>query len=318
MRHYILSFFLIFAFVTVPSYAYACWDDDYDDYYGYDDDDDDYYDDYYYDWGEDDDDDGYDDDYGNDGYDDDYDYGYGNSDEPINGGTLVGVEVTPDYDWGLDEDWWRTDYGNDDCGNGNDDGDDSSDEVGIGGIHDNNNSTTDVIVPPLLPREVHKPESNEKLFNQDLPIRYPRQTCNWNCFTTTIAICNALMTGDFNFESYATYIQAIEELFSIMFNREICVRGINPSEVDRFLTDGCGLIYDYINESNITSCIDNGDLVMVTIGSGSHEIAIVGYYDDGYGIDAYQCVNPANGQYETHYGYEFNKDLIIKYYKNHK
>lgn len=304
MRHYILSFFLIFAFAAMPSLSYACWDDDYDDYYGYDDDDD-----YYYDWWSDDEDN-----------DDDYDYDWGNNngdddDDCIDGGTLDEVIITPDddYDWGLDDDWWRTDYGdNDDCG----DDDDDSDNDGIGSYHTDNNNKSTVVTPPLLPYEVHKPESNEKLFKENLPVRYPGQTCTMNCFTTTLAICNALMNGDFSFNDYITYLSAIEHMFYFIFDREICERGIKSYEMNKFLTEGCGLIYDYINESSIASCIDNGDLVMVTIGNGSHEVAIVGYYNDFEGIDAYQCVNPGNGKYETHYGYEFDKDIIIRYFKN--
>lgn len=66
MKHYILRFFLIFACVSLPLHSFACWDDDWDDYYSYDDYDDDWWD-YDDDWWWDDDDD--------DWWNDDVDYG---------------------------------------------------------------------------------------------------------------------------------------------------------------------------------------------------------------------------------------------------
>lgn len=304
MKHILLRFFLIFACVAIPLHSHACWDDSYDDYYDYDDYDDDWYDD---DWW-------YDDDiFGDDNTDDEFCFEIDDSDVK-NGPTLDNVDVY--YD-GNDNDWWRTDYGDDDD-YGNDDDWFDYDEDGdtsIGSYHPDNNNTTTNTTPPLLPNEVHTPVDNEKLFKDDLPVRYPYQTNHNNCFTTALAICNALMTGDYSFIFYDNYRVSIEALFFDIFERKIGEKGIYPDEVDNFLTNGSGLIFDYISASEIASCIDNGDLVLATIADGTHEVAIVGYYDD-FGIDAYQCVNPGNGMYETHYEYEFKKDLIIRYYKN--
>lgn len=304
MKHILLRFFLIFACVAIPLHSHACWDDSSDDYYDYDDYDDDWYDD---DWW-------YDDDiFGDDNTDDEFCFEIDDSDVK-NGPTLDNVDVY--YD-GNDNDWWRTDYGDDDD-YGNDDDWFDYDEDGdtsIGSYHPDNNNTTTNTTPPLLPNEVHTPVDNEKLFKDDLPVRYPYQTNHNNCFTTALAICNALMTGDYSFIFYDNYRVSIEALFFDIFERKIGEKGIYPDEVDNFLTNGSGLIFDYISASEIASCIDNGDLVLVTIADGTHEVAIVGYYDD-FGIDAYQCVNPGNGMYETHYEYEFKKDLIIRYYKN--
>ncbi len=306
MKHILLRFFLIFACVAIPLHSHACWDDSYDDYYDYDD-----YD--YDDWDWD-----YDDWDWND--DDDDDIVYGEIDESnydMNGGELDEVVVTPDTNDSNDDDWWRTDYGDDDdYGNDDEWSDDySDDDTSIGSYHPDNNNTTTNTTPPLLPNEVHMPVDNEKLFKDDLPVRYPYQTNHNNCFTTALAICNALMTGDYSFIFYDNYRVSIEALFFDIFERKIGEKGIYPDEVDNFLTNGSGLIFDYISASEIASCIDNGDLVLATIADGTHEVAIVGYYDD-FGIDAYQCVNPGNGMYETHYEYEFKKDLIIRYYKN--
>lgn len=304
MKHILLRFFLIFACVAIPLHSHACWDDSSDDYYDYDDYDDDWYDD---DWW-------YDDDiFGDDNTDDEFCFEIDDSDVK-NGPTLDNVDVY--YD-GNDNDWWRTDYGDDDD-YGNDDDWFDYDEDGdtsIGSYHPDNNNTTTNTTPPLLPNEVHMPVDNEKLFKDDLPVRYPYQTNHNNCFTTALAICNALMTGDYSFIFYDNYRVSIEALFFDIFERKIGEKGIYPDEVDNFLTNGSGLIFDYISASEIASCIDNGDLVLATIADGTHEVAIVGYYDD-FGIDAYQCVNPGNGMYETHYEYEFKKDLIIRYYKN--
>ena len=304
MKHILLRFFLIFACVAIPLHSHACWDDSSDDYYDYDDYDDDWYDD---DWW-------YDDDiFGDDNTDDEFCFEIDDSDVK-NGPTLDNVDVY--YD-GNDNDWWRTDYGDDDD-YGNDDDWFDYDEDGdtsIGSYHPDNNNTTTNTTPPLLPNEVHTPVDNEKLFKDDLPVRYPYQTNHNNCFTTALAICNALMTGDYSFIFYDNYRVSIEALFFDIFERKIGEKGIYPDEVDNFLTNGSGLIFDYISASEIASCIDNGDLVLATIADGTHEVAIVGYYDD-FGIDAYQCVNPGNGMYETHYEYEFKKDLIIRYYKN--
>ncbi len=159
------------------------------------------------------------------------------------------------------------------------------------------------------------PVDNEKLFKDDLPVRYPYQTNHNNCFTTALAICNALTMGDFDFKYYNGYLAYVENTFSDTFGRDISEEGIYPCEVDRFITNGCNLEFDYITSSEIASCIDDGDIVMVTIANGSHEVAIVGYYDD-WGVDAYQCVNPGNGMYETHYVDEFKHGSIIRYSKN--
>lgn len=318
MKHYILRFLLIFACVSIPLHSNACWDDAWDDYYSYDDyddddwwDDDDDYDDLLdddYSWWDDDDDDWDDNnnvDYG-DVNDDDYD---------IDGGELDDVVVTPDYDWGLDDDWWRVDYSYEEEDNDDDDWYNDYDDENIGNYHPNNNKTTNGTNPPSLPNDIHKAEKYEKLFKENLPAKYPIQSCKFNCFTTVLAICNALMADDFKFKSYSTYLFGIETWFTNIFNRDICERGILHSEVYEFLTYGCNLIYDKISVNDIASCIDNGDLVMVTIPNGTHEVLVVGYYDD-FGIDAYQCVNPGNGIYETHYDYEFDENLIIRYYKD--
>lgn len=280
MRHFILRFFLIFACVAMPLYSHACWDDSYDDYYDYDD----------YDWDEND-------------WDDDGSI------------WLDEVVVTPDedYDWGLDDDWWRTDNDDEDDYSSDDDWYDDED-VSIGGYHPDNNKTTSTTTPPLLPNEVHKPESNEVLFAKDLPARYPYQTCHFNCFTTTLAICNALVMGDFKFEYYNGYLSYIENTFLDLFNRNICNEGIYPYELYSLLTYGCNIEYNYITVNQIAFCIDDGDIVMATIANGTHEVAIVGYYDE-WGGDAYQCVNPGNGMYETHYADEFKGGSIIRYSK---
>ena len=306
MKHILLRFFLIFACVAIPLHSHACWDDCYDDYYDYDDYD---YDDWDWDcddwdWNDDDDD----------------DIVYGEIDESnydMNGGELDEVVVTPDTNDSNDDDWWRTDYGDDDD-YGNDDDWFDYDEDGdtsIGSYHPDNNNTTTNTTPPLLPNEVHTPVDNEKLFKDDLPARYPYQTNHNNCFTTTLAICNALTMGDFDFKYYNGYLAYVENTFSDTFGRDISEEGIYPCEVDRFITNGCNLEFDYITSSEIASCIDDGDIVMVTIANGSHEVAIVGYYDD-LGVDAYQCVNPGNGMYETHYVDEFKHGSIIRYSKN--
>lgn len=304
MKHILLRFFLIFACVAIPLHSHACWDDSYDDYYDYDDYDDDWYDD---DWW-------YDDDFlGDDNTDDEFCFEIDDSDVK-NGPTLDNVDVY--YD-GNDNDWWRTDYGDDDdYGNDDDWSDDySDDDTSIGSYHPDNNNTTTNTTPPLLPNEVHTPVDNEKLFKDDLPARYPYQTNHNNCFTTTLAICNALTMGDFDFKYYNGYLAYVENTFSDTFGRDISEEGIYPCEVDRFITNGCNLEFDYITSSEIASCIDDGDIVMVTIANGSHEVAIVGYYDD-WGVDAYQCVNPGNGMYETHYVDEFKHGSIIRYSKN--
>ncbi len=58
----------------------------------------------------------------------------------------------------------------------------------------------------------------------------------------------------------------------------------------------------------MTAVIDTED--------GLHMVEIVGYYQDYVGINAFQCVNPGNGMYETHYTHEFNEYsnyIFVKY-----
>ena len=80
------------------------------------------------------------------------------------------------------------------------------------------------------------------------------------------------------------------------------------------LMTGCGFLFESINVSNIPSAIDEGSPVVAVIraddGINKHMLVVVGYFKDYFDVDAFQCINPGTGQYETHYSYEFIvKDL---------
>ena len=80
------------------------------------------------------------------------------------------------------------------------------------------------------------------------------------------------------------------------------------------LMTGCGFLFESINVSNIPSAIDEGSPVVAVIraddGINKHMLVVVGYFKDYFDVDAFQCINPGTGQYETHYSYEFSvKDL---------
>lgn len=217
------------------------------------------------------------------------------------------------HDHSGDSDSDGFDYSYSDNDNDNDDLDAYDDfdytEPSVGEYHSDNNKTS-----PTSGK--HYPAYDEVLFKDNLPAQYPRQKCSMSCFLTSIAICESLMKGDFS--TYSSNLEAMESLFQCNLGRDICDDGIYPDEMSYFLDTVYMVDNEFIGIGDICGCIDNGDLVMVTIENGTHEVVIVGYYDDCWGVDAYQCVNPGTGLYETHYDYEFDENHIIKYKKSNK
>jgi len=191
-------------------------------------------------------------------------------------------------------------------------------EPSVGEYHPNNNNSHTTTTPPTLPNDTHKPLPNEKLFAKDLPVKYPKQTHNMNCVTSALATCQLLMDGNFTFSTYYTDLYMLDTWYYSHFDADIKKVGIYPSDFLDFINGICQFDCAIINISDIVSCIDNGDIVLVTVNGGTHEVIVVGYYDDISGVDAYQCVNPGTGEYETRYDYEFLKDYIIKFPKKNK
>ena len=90
--------------------------------------------------------------------------------------------------------------------------------------------------------------------------------------------------------------------------------GVTSNAKIETLMTGCGFSFESISVSEIPTAIDEGSPVVAVIGAADginkHMLVVVGYFKDYFGVDAFQCINPGTGQYETHYSYEFIvKDL---------
>lgn len=285
MKHYILRFFLIFACVSLPLHSFACWDDDWDDYYSYDDYDDDWWD-YDDDWWWDDDDD--------DWWNDDVDYGdIGNDDYDIDGGELDDVVVTPDDDWGLDDDWWRVDYSYEEEDNDDDDWyynyDDDVIIVGYGkGAQDNDKDNE------IDPKER----------------QYLVQDCQLCCVPAVMAIMN-MYAKKLTIEQAESLQNKYIEKFYEMTGKNVSDIGVSSDKIETFM-NLCGFIINHCSVDAISRCTDAGYQVFVfidVIDNGKtygHALDIIDSNKDSNGnIVSYECINPNTGNVETHSADEF-------------
>ena len=318
-------------------YDYSCYD--YDDYSYYD------YDDYDYD--------NYDDSCDNIYSDSDYDEG--SSDDYAWDITMDDIKITghdsfwddpifqEDNSW-LNDGYDPNDYADppsnesessdptwEDSGNG---GGEQADN--IGSYHPNNNATTTEITPPLLPQEYHQPESHEKLFKDNLPAQTLKQECKMTCVPTAMASIISMLGSDWSAEEIRDQIEQ-NYLNTKPEGYDLCKYGVLKVDLDNVMYKA-SFYETSINE--IRNNIDEGNPCAAVINIGTniteelHMIEIVGYFtepvkeqivftSDGSQIvktqepvNAYQCINPGTGKYETHYDYEFQKyqDMIyVKY-----
>ena len=321
-------FLLLVMWMPLAVPCHASWDDDDDDWYDYYEDDEDDEDDDW--WADDDDwDDGWDSD--DSGYNPDYYYFYFDSDgDGINDWCLttdsdghgVAISYMDDGDFiyeslrqsGDDSDNGWEDSGND--GSEVDDGSNSDgdgEETGVGAIHPNNNNAG--ITPPLSQPSLHVPVEGEVLFRDGLPAQSLKQSGRMDCVPTAMA---NLM---WHLGSEQTVVELWKTLVSVCekhFTDDVVGLGIELNDINA-LMESMG--FQKSTFADIIRDLNSGSpsLAIIETDAGRHMIEIVGYYQDGwssYTIDAYQCINPGTGKYETHYSYEFEnyKDYVYKRY----
>ncbi len=87
------------------------------------------------------------------------------------------------------------------------------------------------------------------------------------------------------------------------------------------INEGKGVVSSFsnayaINVSEISSVIDNGELVIGAIHNDKyycHEVVIVGYYNDPGNIYYYQCMDPYTGKFATISASDFWSGSLFKY-----
>ncbi len=321
-------FLLLVMWMPLAVPCHAAWDDDDDDFYDYytyeEWDDDDEYDEE--DWG-----DGWDNDDGNNP---DFYYFYFDSDgDGINDWCLttdsdghgVAISYMDDEDFiyeslrqsGDDSDNGWEDSGNDgsEANDGsNSDGD--GEETGVGAIHPNNNNAE--IIPPLSQPSLHVPVEDEVLFKDGLPAQSLKQAYGMDCVPTAMA---NLLSHIGSEQSAVEMRNNILLAYYNMCNGDVTgnanINGIAIERIEAFMSL---MNFDSISFNDVISYINSGSpsLAIIETDAGAHMVEIVGYYQDGwnsYTIDAYQCINPGTGEYETHYSYEFEKYKTYIYIK---
>lgn len=206
----------------------------------------------------------------------------------------------------------------------------------VGSYHPDNNATTTEITPPLLPVDYHMPEANEKLFKDNLPAQTLKQECKMTCVPTAMASIISMLGSDWSVEEIRDQIEQ-NYLNTKPEGYDLCKYGVLKGDLDNVMYKAS--FYETSIEE-IRNNIDEGNPCVAVINIGTnimeemHMIEIVGYFvepekeqivfkSDGSQIvktqepvNAYQCINPGTGKYETHYDYEFQKyqDMIyVKY-----
>lgn len=84
--------------------------------------------------------------------------------------------------------------------------------------------------------------------------------------------------------------------------------GVRGSDNLNILLQNSNLNFEKISPMDIVSSINNNSPIVAILDalncSDKHMVVIVGYYDD-WNKEAFQCINPGTGKYETHYSSEF-------------
>lgn len=283
-----IKLLIIVLSLSLPIHSYACWDDDWDDDFGwYDDFDDD-------DWWNDDDDD---------------------LAWEID---LPEVDITPDNDdsWDTsDDDWWRTDddYDDDSWDGGNDDWWDIDDE------DQGNWENPDKEKEPNVPyKRYYEPKSNEHSLATEqvkFPGSWNRQEKNMNCVSTVLEyVANYLANSMLS--DYQPYRTSFEQTYYELFGRSLEIYGVNFDQMPAFY-NACGFENSNITFEEIKSLIDDNYPIVATVKISSegfaHEVFIVGYTDNNEIV----AVNPTRGEYQTYRQEDFYPEAfyVLKQYK---
>ena len=306
LRQSVVLFFLAFVVGTMP--CHACYDDDSDDEYEYDD----------YDWDDDDDYDWYTDDddvvYGEST---EYDIDYGELPEVICNGDDLSDE-SDDIDWdyydssdedlSIDDDIFEDDYLD-------------ISESNIGALNiDNNNEKINI------PEKdgIHIPRDNEHLFKENLPAQSMKQRASMDCASTSIA---NLLSHKGNSDDPEVIRKTIENAYKTQYGMELKSDGIRGDYFSEFMQTLC---FVNIPLSSIKEEIEAGhpSVALIETSAGLHMVEIVGYYDNIIStysfplvytteesdkesnnelIEEYQRINPSTGKYETHTATEMKK-----------
>jgi hypothetical protein len=179
-----------------------------------------------------------------------------------------------------------------------------------GSYHPANNATTVTITPPCPPQEFHKPVKGEVLFKQDLPAQTMIQQTRMDCVSTSLGIVFNIRGCEQSAESVRGII---EKKYKDYTDDEMSDVGVKSNAKMHYLMTKCDLFFEPIKVSEIPSAIDEGCPVVGVVpandGQNNHMVVIVGYFND-FPVDAFQCINPGTGKYETHYASQFVvKDL---------
>lgn len=180
-----------------------------------------------------------------------------------------------------------------------------SGEPVVGSYHPDNNGTTSIGNPPYLPQEIHATVKGEVLFKKNLPAKTLTQRAKMDCVSTSSGIVYSLMGSDKTAEEVRS---EIEKLYKRETGEMLHAVGVRGSNNLNNLLENPKLNFEKINPTDILSSI-NDNMPIVAIldalnGSDKHMVVIVGYYDD-WNTEAFQCINPGTGKYETHYSNEF-------------
>lgn len=197
-------------------------------------------------------------------------------------------------------------------GSGGGTGDDS--EVSSEFYHGDNN-TKKIIMKNGKPVVVHVPVYNEILFKEDILADFVKQDTRFDCSIACLSIAYALQR-DMEVKETIKVMDEIHWAFEDQFDKNVIfAKGMNDMEI-RALMSYMGLSYTDINVSEISSVIDNGELVIGAIHNDKyycHEVVIVGYYNDPGNIYYYQCMDPYTGKFATISASDFWSGSLFKY-----